>query len=66
MVTAMADRPIDRVYRWKPAQQAVGSGGELARLRRAVATEASAEGLEVLDRLCAAYEETYLDGGVPW
>lgn len=65
-VTAMADRPIDRVYRWKPARRTMGSGGELARLRQAVATEASAEGLEVLDRLCAAYEATYLDGGVPW
>ncbi|MBI3021800.1 MAG: hypothetical protein HYY59_07375 [Candidatus Omnitrophica bacterium] len=65
-VTATVDRPIDKLYRWKSAGKATGAGGELAQLRRAVATEASAEGLKVLDRLCADYEATYLDGGVRW
>ena len=65
-VTATVDRPIDRVYRWKPAGKTSGAGRELAELRRAVAAEASAEGLKVLDRLCADYEATYLESSVAW
>lgn len=60
IVAAGLDVPIYRKYGWEPPEEGGSEISELARRRRYAEEHASAEGLDVLDRLCAAYEETYL------
>ena len=56
---------IYRYYGWQPADQRLDERGELAARRAYVAKEASAEGLEVMDRLSAEYEAARLGDLLP-
>ena len=61
-----AARAIYKQYGWEPAGKATSERDELQNRRGFAATEASADAMNVLDRLSAEYEATYFDGVVNW
>lgn len=61
-----AFRAIYKQYGWEPAGKATSERDELQNRRGFAATEASSDAMNVLDRLSAEYEATYLDGVVTW
>ncbi len=54
--------PIYRQCGWEPPQKGCDEKRELERRRQYAAERASAEAMEVLDRLCRQYEDQYLKG----
>jgi hypothetical protein len=56
--------PIYKQYGWEPADKRADERHELEKRRRFAAEHASPEAMQVLDRLCEAYEATYLE--IPW
>jgi hypothetical protein len=60
MIADGVDVPIYRKYGWEPPEKGGSETSELLRRRQYAQEHASPEGLDVLDRLCAAYEETCL------
>lgn len=57
--------PIYKEYGWQPPEPGADERRELETRRRFAAQHASAEGLRALDRLCAEYEATHLQGLLP-
>jgi len=56
MIADGRNMPIYRQYGWKPAGKGADEADELDQRRRFVAEHATPKAMEVLDRLCAAYE----------
>ncbi len=53
-------RPIYKEYGWQPPEQGASERRELNKRRQYAVEFASAEGMETLDRMCAAYEAQHL------
>jgi len=66
MVAEGIPRPIYKQYGWRPPEPGADERRELQRRRQFAVELASPEGMEVLDRLCAAYEAKYLNGDNVW
>ncbi|MBI3319302.1 MAG: hypothetical protein HYZ89_01770 [Candidatus Omnitrophica bacterium] len=64
MIAEGIPEPIYRQYGWQPPRKRSTEREELALRRDFAARLASAEGMRVLDRLCADYEAAYLGDGL--
>lgn len=65
LTLAGRDLQIYRRYSWQPPSRNSTESDELQKRWEYAASEASEDGLEVLERMCKAYEELHLKQGVP-
>jgi hypothetical protein len=63
MIADGRNMPIYRQYGWKPPEKGANEADELDERRQFVAKHATPEAMDVLDRLCAAYEAEHWQSG---
>ena len=64
MVADGIPRPIYKQYGWERPESGASEIHELEKRRKFAAELASSEGMNILNRICAEYEEKYLPGGI--